>query len=160
MEALDPGWAAVLGAVLGALATAIIGPILRDALARRANKVSSARETRYRLAIQILDGLDAITGLAVDERQQKVAALTKLTNEASLVDKQSDIANMVDLTSMYLARDEDLVRNLVAGYTQGVITRWGRFDSIPTIEEFIDEVGRLIEAAEHVEAHRVESEHE
>lgn len=158
MEALDPGWAAIIGAGIGALATALgsaVGPIVRDSIARRASRDNQTRETRSRLAMLILEALDDVTGVRGDERRAKLNSLTKLLNEASLVDKRSELANMVELSTVHLSAEENLLRNLIAGYTQSIVIRWGRSESIPTLQEFSDETGRLIEALETVETRRV-----
>lgn len=160
MEALDPGWAATIGAGIGALATAlgsVVAPIVRDIITRRAIRTENVRDKRHRLALQILEGLDTVTGTPRDKLRENVRFLTNLTNEASLVDKNGDIANIVSFAAFFLSSEDSVSRSLIAMYVQGVVTSWGRFDSNPTINEFMDEVLRLRDMAEPVDNHRVES---
>lgn len=148
MDPLDPGWAAIIGAGIGALATALgsaVGPIVRDSIARRATNADNARDTRRKLAMQLIDALDAVTEASGRQVIERVKVLTRLTAEVSLIDGRGELPVIIEFATLYLRADEDLVRTMVASYTQNVVTKWGRSEAIPSAQEFVDQALRLVE---------------
>lgn len=141
-DTLDPAWAGIIGASIGAV-SAILGgavaPIVRDVLTRRAARRDNDTQGRRRIALEALEALD----LASEDLEAARSKMVSLQKQVALIDPGSEFGTIL-LLAMVNERIEGVIsRSMASSMGQSVILAWARSEKIMSVEAFIAQTSEI-----------------
>lgn len=141
-DTLDPAWAGIIGASIGAASAILggaVGPIVRDVLTRRAARRDSDAEVRRGIALEALEMLD----LAREDLDAARVQLFSLQKRVALIDPDSGFDMILFLAMANELIDGDMTRSIASGMGQRVILAWSRFEKIMNGQDFVDRTSEI-----------------